>query len=391
MHAVAVFHLGGEGGPAHSLFPMMAELAQRGSVETIVPGDGPVAAAYAQLGPVAIARYTALTYSGGAAERARLVSRTLRDARAFRNAFRRRRPDLVIAVTTTIPAVLIAARLERIPVVLYAAEIYEQDWKRSSLLPLVGAALARIEASLASAVVCCSSAVASQFPARRGTPVVVAYPPIGASYAGGDRDAGRALLGADGADPCLLVVGAVSRGRGQDVALRALAHVRRRLPGARLVVVGAAHPRAADIAFENELRALARDLGIDGAVVFAGATAAMADVYAAADVVVNPARFAEPFGRVVPEALTAGRPVVASRVGALEEVIRPGIDGLLVDPDDPEALAREVVRLWEDAELRDRLVAAGRERVRSNFTEEHNIAAWRGVLQQVVGQRAAPV
>jgi glycosyltransferase involved in cell wall biosynthesis len=168
------------------------------------------------------------------------------------------------------------------------------------------------------------------------------------------------------------------------VALRALPRVRERFPGARLVIVGAPHSRSADLAFADELRALTAQLGIEDAVVFAPTTHAMADVYAAADVVLNPARFAEPFGRVAPEALMAGRPVVASRVGSIPDVIRDGLDGLLVEPDDAGALAAAIIELMDDPARAQRLVESGRSRVIERFGFDQDLAAWRSVVEPVL-------
>jgi glycosyltransferase involved in cell wall biosynthesis len=289
-----------------------------------------------------------------------------------------------------LPSVLVAARLEGVPAVVFAAEIYEQEWKAAPLLRLWGRLLARITAGLSAGIVCCSAAVASQFPAPRRKPVVVAYPPIDPAYADGDRRRGRERLGLGDDEPCLAVVGSISRGRGQDVAIRALALIRGRVPDARLAIVGESHPRPADQDYARELRGLVSRLGLADAVIFAGqeqsgqGMAAMADVYAAADVVVNPARFAEPFGRVAPEALVAGRPVVATRVGGVPEVLRAGTDALLVAPEDPAALAGAVVGLLEDPELARRLVQHGRTRVLAEFGADQDLAAWRRVLDPIL-------
>jgi glycosyltransferase involved in cell wall biosynthesis len=154
-----------------------------------------------------------------------------------------------------------------------------------------------------------------------------------------------------------------------------------------LLIVGAAHPRAADIAFARELRLLVDELGLAEAVVFADATDEIPDVYAAADIVVNPARFEEPFGRVAPEALMARKPVVASRVGAIPEVIRDGVDGLLVPRDDPAELAKAVLRLLDEPGLADELVANGRRQVLEKFGSEQDLAAWTSVLQPALLRR----
>jgi glycosyltransferase involved in cell wall biosynthesis len=387
VRSLAVFHLGGVGGPSRSLVQVVSWLAERGTVEVIVPEGGPAEEEYRTIAEVTVADYGALTYARGLREGARTLRRLARDVGFFRAELRRRRPDVVVVVTTVLPAVLVAARLERVPAVVYAAELYDQRWKAAPLLRLWGTLLARATSLLSGGIACCSIAVARQFPKRRRKPVTVAYPPIGRDYEGGSREAARARYGVEAADPCLVVVGSVSRGRGQDVALRALPSIRRRFPAVRLLVVGAPHPRRADREFDAEIRQLAVELGVADAVVFGAPTDAMADVYAAADVVVNPARFAEPFGRVAPEALVAGRPVVASRVGGIPEVIRDGVDGLLVPPDRPEELAAAVIRLVEEPDLADRLVSSGRRRVLEEFGYEQDLAAWTAVIESAVSGR----
>ena len=69
--------------------------------------------------------------------------------------------------------------------------------------------------------------------------------------------------------------------------------------------------------------------------IVAGHSSDVADLYAAADVIVNPARFNEPFGRVPFEAAIAGKPAVVTRVGAIPELLRDGESALIVEPDDP--------------------------------------------------------
>jgi glycosyltransferase involved in cell wall biosynthesis len=386
LSSLAVFHLGGVGGPQRSLVGAMSWLRDQGSVEFIVPEDGATAEIYGALGPVSVHDYSVLTYARGIRAGVPMALQLARDVRFFRRELRRRQPDLVVAVTTVLPALLVAARMERIPAVVYAAELYRQEWKGAPMLRLWGALLARVTSWLADGIVCCSAHVAGQFGARRGKPIAIAYPPIGCEYAGGDRDAARARYGLEAAHPCLVVAGNISRGRGQDVAVRALSRILRRLPGARLLILGAPHTRSADLAFADELRRLAAAIGVEDAVVFAEPTDAMADVYAAGDIVLNPARFEEPFGRVAAEALLAGRPPVASRVGAVPEVIRDGVDGLLVPPNDPYALADAVERLVEEPGLRERLTASGRRRVLDEFGPAQDLAAWREVLDSVVVQ-----
>ena len=77
----------------------------------------------------------------------------------------------------------------------------------------------------------------------------------------------------------------------------------------------------------------------------------------------------------------AGRPVIATRVGAIPEVIRDGVDGMLVERGDPEAVAAAVERLRTDADRSARLVESGRRRVLERFGYEQDLAAWRQVVE----------
>ncbi len=390
MRSLMVFHTGGVTGPEHSMLPVVNWLQSKGTVAFVVPERGAIGDDYSAVGAVSVLDFSALTYPRGLRERVRLARKLRDEVRMFRGELRRRRPDLVIAVTTVLPALLVAARLERIPTFVYAAEIFHQPWKAGPLRRVWGVLLARFTALASSGIVCCSHTVARQFPRWTRARVSVAYSAVGPEYGHGSRERGRSRWDLEPDVTCLVTVGSISRGRGQDVALRALALIRRHLPAVRLVVVGVPHPRAVDEEFDRELRALAESLDLADSVIFAGEvgsganTEPIADLYAAADVVINSARFEEPYGRVGPEALVAGRPVVASRVGGIPEVLREGVDALLVPPDDPHALAAAVTRLLDDPALGQSLVTSGRRRVLETFGPEQALEAWKLALAPVI-------
>jgi phosphatidylinositol alpha-1,6-mannosyltransferase len=119
-----------------------------------------------------------------------------------------------------------------------------------------------------------------------------------------------------------------------------------------------------------ELRAQAAALGVAERVVFAGyvGDADLASYYAAADLFALPTYYAaesrsiEGFGIVYLEAAYFGVPVLASRIGGVEDAVIDGETGILVDPDDDEALGCALVALCTDAELRRRLGENGRRR-----------------------------
>lgn len=150
--------------------------------------------------------------------------------------------------------------------------------------------------------------------------------------------------------------------KGFDLAIRAFAAVRRQVPGARLVLAGEGPARP-------ELEALTRDLGLAEAIEFVGPVRpdqvpALLD---GASLVVVPSRWDEPFGLVALEAAFMARPVVATRVGGLGEVVEDGTTGALVEREDAGALAAAVVRLLRQPGAADRMGNAARARAVALF------------------------
>lgn len=158
----------------------------------------------------------------------------------------------------------------------------------------------------------------------------------------------------------ILFVGRFNESRkGLKYLLRALAIVRRSIPDVRLLVVG--HGKR-----ERYERIIQRH-AIEN-VVFVGPVAShhLPAYYATCDVFCAPSTGRESFGMILLEAMASGKPVVASDISGYAAVVRDGIEGLLVEPKDPEALADALIRLLEDQSLRERLGAAGRQRAQEH-------------------------
>jgi glycosyltransferase involved in cell wall biosynthesis len=96
----------------------------------------------------------------------------------------------------------------------------------------------------------------------------------------------------------------------------------------------------------------------------------MPRLYEDADVVVYPTVAAEPFGLVPLEAMSAERPVIASRCGGIPETVVDGVTGWLVEPDDPSALAARVADVIWQPDVARRMGAAGRQHVQARFDLE---------------------
>ncbi|MDO8962995.1 MAG: glycosyltransferase family 4 protein [Coriobacteriia bacterium] len=177
------------------------------------------------------------------------------------------------------------------------------------------------------------------------------------------------------------VVGCIARlelVKGVDVFIRAAAAATG--SAARFVIVGDGSQREA-------LEALASDLGVSGSVTFTGVLAPATPALAKLDVVVVPSR-SEGLPMVVLEAMALERPVVASAVGGIPEAVDDGVTGLLVPPDDPEALAAAITRLLDDPAMRASMGAAGAARVVDHFSLEDQMRQYLGLFRSLVSEAA---
>lgn len=158
-----------------------------------------------------------------------------------------------------------------------------------------------------------------------------------------------------------VVVGSLARLdriKGIDVLLHAAAG----LNGTRIVVSGEG-PEA------DQLRAQASELGLGQRFRIEPWSDARRDLFDEIDIFVLPSR-AEGFPLSIVEAMLAGRPVVATDVGSVKEAVVDGRTGLVVPPDDADALRSALARLSADADERRRMGAAGRVRALAHFTAE---------------------
>jgi glycosyltransferase involved in cell wall biosynthesis len=163
--------------------------------------------------------------------------------------------------------------------------------------------------------------------------------------------------------PRVIVVSNLIYYKGHDVFFRAWKRVVERFPTAVALLVG-------DGARRDPLVRLAEELGIAPSVRFLGVRSDVPALLAAADVFVHPS-LQEGFSNAVLEAMAAGKAIVATAVGGNPEAIADGETGLLVPPGDPDALARGIVRLLEDAEAARRMG----ERARALAIARHDIRA----------------
>jgi glycosyltransferase involved in cell wall biosynthesis len=177
--------------------------------------------------------------------------------------------------------------------------------------------------------------------------------------------------------PDAIVIGSIgwlTPVKGHRVLLEAAASLRRQWPRLHVVIVGGGPLR-------DDLERMARRRGIAETVRFLGARTDVSDCLAGMDIYVQPS-LNEGMGRALIEAMAAGRPVVASRVGGIPAVVEDRKTGLLVPPNDPEALARALDELLRKPDWAKELGAAARAAIGERFSETAMVRAIESVYEQ---------
>jgi len=177
----------------------------------------------------------------------------------------------------------------------------------------------------------------------------------------------------------VLAVGSLIPRKAYDVLLKALGVARDRGCRLDLVIIGDG-PEA------PQLATLAKELRIEDQVFFAGEMphAEALGFYPRARFFVHTAR-EEAFGLVLLEAMYFGKAVVATRVGGIPEYVRDTETGLLVNPDDPTALAEAMIRLDHDEPFRESLAARGHETAVRDHSWERVVDTYRQAYDEVLG------
>lgn len=173
-------------------------------------------------------------------------------------------------------------------------------------------------------------------------------------------------LGYDTGTPLFGVFGRLSPEKGQETAIEAMAQLVASAPGARLLLIGEGKDR-------ERLARFAATLGIVRNIVFAGFRKDVRELMSACDAVIVPSR-KEGFGLTAAEAMALGRPVIASNVGGLPEIVADGDTGLLVRPGDPYALATALEAMAHDPLKAGTMGFHGRKRAERLFDLQTQMA-----------------
>ena len=191
----------------------------------------------------------------------------------------------------------------------------------------------------------------------------------------GRREAARAILGIPASARLLVTVSHLTPIKGIDVLVEAAPGIRAAVPDALFLVAG----RGGE---QERVQRRIRSLGLEREFRLLGSHEDVPGLLEAADLFVLPSR-SEGQPNAVIEAMAMGLPVVACRVGGVPEVARHGQEALLVEPDQPESLARACLDVLNAQDLATRLGHAGRERARSEFSLTAMLRRYEDLYEQV--------
>jgi glycosyltransferase involved in cell wall biosynthesis len=286
------------------------------------------------------------------------------------NLIREREVALVHSNTLAVLPAGLAARLVGCRRVWHVHEIIVQP-------RIVASLLATLSSAASDVVIANSRATADHYRRTRlvaSTPIEVILNGVDESRLNGpaEEEPLRSVIGAGPGDTVFTLVGRINRWKGHSVFLDAAEHLAAESESVRFLIVG-------DSFAGQESLTEAVDHRIESSHTLRGRTVRLSHVaevglvYEASDVVVVPSIEPEPFGLVAAEAMAAGLPVIASRIGALPEVVDDDRTGLLVDPGDATSLVAAMGELYASPCRREKMGRKARERFERRFRVDRYI------------------
>ncbi|WP_432834636.1 GT4 family glycosyltransferase PelF [Dactylosporangium sp. CA-092794] len=190
-------------------------------------------------------------------------------------------------------------------------------------------------------------------------------------------------LTAEPDEPVISWVGRIDPLKDLETLIRALALVRRSIPGARLHLAGPVPP--GNESYAADCRRAAAEAGVADAVTWAGPCASSRDAFAAGQLTAL-SSISEGMPYTVLEAMMCGRPTVSTDVGGVAEAV--GCAGLVVPPRDPQAFAAACVAFLSSAQFRRAIGRSARERALAEYTLDRCVSAYRARYRTLTGARA---
>ncbi len=183
-------------------------------------------------------------------------------------------------------------------------------------------------------------------------------------------------LGISSEEKVIGVVAKLWEGKGHKTILEAAPQVIKEIPNVKFLFVGEGYLR-------NRLEKQVRKMGLSNKVIFTGFRTDIPEITATFDLALLVSLF-EGMGRVLLEAMVLGKPVVATKVGGIVDVVRDGETGILVPPGDADALAKAIVTILKDEKLARRMGEAGKKRIDERFTARTMVKKISEVYEELI-------
>jgi glycosyltransferase involved in cell wall biosynthesis len=307
----------------------------------------------------------------------------------LRHLLRQHRPDIVQShgARTNLYAA-VAGRLARVPIIVCTIHNSLYDYPISSIrrsLYLLGE---RLTFALSDRIVCVAEALAQDLTGRSGRdPRKVQVIQNGVdleAFDPGTVDGWRARreFGVEEDTPLIGIVGRMTAQKGHLDLLKALVQIKAAIPTVKALIVG-------DGPLRPELVQYARTHRLDDCCIFTGMREDIPTIMAALDIVALPS-LSEGLPFILLEAMAMGKPVVATRVNGVSEVVEDGVTALLVPPQAPELLAQAVIALLRNRQLGSRLGAAARRQAEQRFGLERMIQDVETLYEKLLADRVSP-
>jgi glycosyltransferase involved in cell wall biosynthesis len=191
----------------------------------------------------------------------------------------------------------------------------------------------------------------------------------------------RESLGLSSTGPIVSIFGRLIEWKGIREFILGFAKVVEAIPSAQGLVVG--DPSDGEPGYADLVKDLAQSRGLGEAVHFIGYRTDIPDLMRLSDVVAHCSIAPEPFGLVVAEAMATGTPVVAANRGGPIDLINDGVDGILVDPTNPEQIGGAITELLEDPQKAKRMGSKGEEKIKNGFSVPLTAAGLTRVYERI--------
>ncbi len=285
--------------------------------------------------------------------------------------------DLVHTNVLVTPDAALAARLLRIPNIWHFRELLlgSDRWKRFQIFMI---------SRFANKIICTSRFGAWQLFGDKGnSKVELVYNAVSFDIfrENGEEHSFRKEMNFGESSKIAAVIGGITEDKGHEFFVRAAVQIIKEFPDSFFLNVGTLE----NVPYVQMLKTIAWELGLGNErLIFTGTRLDVPRVIAAADLIVVPSIYQEVFGRTIIEAMAMKKPVVATRVGGIPEVLQDGVTGFLVPPANDIAMAAAINKLFSDKKLCRDMGEAGFRRARSLFDSKKHARRIEGIYEMLL-------